>query len=101
MCADLKAGGGETGQEAEVCKAFLCDCRCRQLRKGLVCRETDRQWGAGSLFGPFRMKSRSAGIYWAPTVCLSMRNTTGKKRWFLQAPCHKSCEKRGHHPAMG
>ena len=48
MCADLKAGGRETtGQEAEVCKVFLCDCGCRQLpklRKSLTCRGTDRQW---------------------------------------------------------
>lgn len=31
------------------------------------------------------MESQSAGIYWAPTMCLSVRNAAGKKQWLLPA----------------
>lgn len=82
------AGTTERGQETEVYKAFLGDCRCRQLtelHKGFACHGPDRQTGWGSLLTPLRMESQSAGIYWAPTVCFSVWNAAGKKQWFLPA----------------
>ena len=68
------AGTTEREQETEVYKAFLGDCRCRQLtelHKGFACHGPDRQTVAGGVYSLPLEWNHSQQVFIGHLPCVS------------------------------